>query len=81
MAQSACGAGRTDTLPGVTNGFELGRLARQARPELKVIAASGNRSMASGGHCIDAFFDKPYSVDVIVARIHALLGLLSGEHG
>ena len=64
-------------LPGVTNGFELGRRARQARPGLKVIAASGNSSMESGGNWIDAFFDKPYSVEVIVARIHGLFGVLS----
>ena len=60
-------------LPGAMDGIGLARLLRAARPELKIVIASGNIPWAPGADIAHAFFRKPYAPDRIVKCIETLL--------
>ena len=63
-------------LPGQMNGFGLAHWARVNRPDLLVMLTSGdaNRSEAAKQLCEnEPFFAKPYDVELVVARIRAMV--------
>jgi DNA-binding NtrC family response regulator len=61
-------------LPGPVDGLALARLFREARPEVKVVIASGNIPLGASPDIAHAFFRKPYPLDSILKCIENLLG-------
>jgi CheY-like chemotaxis protein len=59
-------------MPGEIDGLALARLARVARPGLKVIVTSSHLGAAFAG-IADAFFSKPYNLRVVAKRVKELL--------
>jgi DNA-binding NtrC family response regulator len=59
-------------MPSEIDGLALARLARVARPDLKVIVASSHLDAAFAG-IADAFFSKPYNVRAVARRVKELL--------
>lgn len=55
------------------DGLALARAARAARPGLKLVVASSQVSSNEVAGLADAFFRKPYVVNLIVDRIKSLL--------
>ena len=58
------------------NGFELAQWVRRERPNVKVILTSGGVKAAEVAHDLcenGPLISKPYTLDLVVARIRALL--------
>lgn len=60
-------------MPSKMDGLVLARVARAARPDLKLIIASSQRADGDFADIADAFFCKPYDVNVLVGRVKTLL--------
>ena len=60
-------------MPGSMDGLTLVHLARKAHPELKVILGSGHLRGGYSQQAADAFFPKPYNLDVVVECVERLL--------
>ncbi len=62
-------------MPGGRNGVELARMARDMRPELKVLLTSGyvGEAVTLAGDAFD-LIDKPYERADLAARLNGLLG-------
>ena len=61
-------------MPGGRNGLELAEIARQMRPELKVLLSSGY--VGQGVSLTESAFeviDKPYERAALAAKLNALL--------
>jgi CheY-like chemotaxis protein len=67
-------------MPGMS-GVELARRARELRPDLPVIFASGYADLQTFGSDLadEAVLKKPYRVSDVAARIHAALSELQSE--
>ena len=61
-------------MPGGRNGVELARLARQMRPDLKVLLTSGyvGEAVAMAGEAFE-LIDKPYESMALAAKLNELL--------
>ena len=61
-------------MPGGRNGVELARLAREARPELKVLLTSGyvGQALALAGNEFE-LIDKPYERATLAAKVSELM--------
>jgi DNA-binding response OmpR family regulator len=60
-------------LPGFMDGLALATLVRKARPELKIIIASGHSLTGIDPQVADECLGKPYQFDHMVAVINGLL--------
>ena len=60
-------------MPGGINGFELGRLARQRRPELPVLYATGYAASFSAPEQGTGILTKPYREADLISRLRHLL--------
>jgi CheY-like chemotaxis protein len=64
-------------LPGGMNGFELTRLAREARPALNIIVTSGTAQAAADLCDGYPYFQKPYDLGAVEREIRAVAGPLA----
>ncbi|HEY4368312.1 MAG TPA: response regulator [Steroidobacteraceae bacterium] len=60
-------------MPGGINGFELGRLARQRRPQLPVLYATGYAASFSGPEQGAGMLTKPYRESDLILKLRYLL--------
>ena len=66
----------TDVVMPQMNGFELGRRLESADPDLKILYMSGYRDNAfggAGGQPPKAFLHKPFTPDVLLAKVREVL--------
>ena len=63
-------------MPGTMDGLMLVRWVYENRPGVKVLVTSGKgdgAALSSGLIAGEAFFSKPYSLDVVASRIRSLV--------
>jgi len=60
-------------MPGSLDGLALARRVRSDFAGIHVVIISGERPTAAVKAASDGFFEKPYSVDRLLARVSALL--------
>jgi CheY-like chemotaxis protein len=59
-------------MPGPRNGLALAAFVRAFRPSTKVIVASGVPNPRTN-ELADAYFSKPYDIDLVIERVESLL--------
>ena len=71
----------TDVVMPQMNGFELARQLAEKAPELKILFMSGYRDSAAGapGPAPQAFLHKPFTPDVLLAKVREVLDAESGS--
>jgi len=71
-------------MPGI-DGFELQRLAKEARPDLPVILITGRHEIADQQRALvlghEGFFRKPFDVQALLAAIERALFKTEDQHG
>ena len=66
-------------MPGGMNGFELGRLARERRPQLPVLYATGYAASFSASEQSADVLTKPYRETELLAKLRVLLPQIARE--